>query len=182
LVKYALHRVFVFVDSVDLAEIEALRYGKGLRADELTAVHFVVDAAHAARLQQRWEHFDHDTPLHVIDCPDRHLSRAAQQLVLQSLNEHPDTKVTVVMPRREYAPLVGRLLHDRTADKMARAVSRIPGATAIIVPYDIASRSRRRPRDPFRATDRARRRQSTEADFARRRILTSRGSCSVVVR
>ena len=142
LVKYARHRVFVFVDSVDLAEIEALRYGKGLRADELTAVHFVVDAAHAARLQQRWEHFDHDTPLHVIDCPDRHLSRAAQQLVLQSLklNEHADTKVTVVLPRREYAPLVGRLLHDATADKMARAVSRIPGATAIIVPYDIESR------------------------------------------
>ncbi|HZE18093.1 MAG TPA: APC family permease, partial [Mycobacterium sp.] len=123
-VKYARHRVFVFVDSVDLAEIEALRYGKGLRPDELTAVHFVVDAAHAARLQQRWERFDHDTPLNVIDCPDRHLSRAAQQLVLQSLNEHPDTKVTVVMPRREFAPLVGRLLHDATADKMARAVSR----------------------------------------------------------
>jgi hypothetical protein len=140
LVKYARHRVFVFVDSVDLAEIEALRYGKGLRADELTAVHFVVDAAHAARLQQRWEHFGHETPLRVIDCPDLQLSRAAQELVLQSLDEHPDTKVTVVLPRRTYAPLVGRLLHDRTADKMARAVSRIPGATALIVPYDIGSR------------------------------------------
>jgi amino acid transporter len=140
LVKYARHRVFVFVDSVDLAEIEALRYGKGLRTDELIAVHFVVDAAHAARLQQRWERFDHNTRLRVVDCPDRHLSRAAQELVLQSLNDHPDTKVTVLLPRREYAPLVGRLLHDATADKMARAVSRIPGATAIIVPYDIESR------------------------------------------
>ncbi len=148
-VKYARHRVFVFVDSVDLAEIEALRYGKGLRADELSAVHFVVDAAHAAQLQGRWEHFDHDTPLRVIDCPDRHLSRAAQQLVLQTLNEHPDTKVTVLLPRREYAPLVGRLLHDATADKMARAVSRIPGATAIIVPYDIESRIARAIPDRF---------------------------------
>jgi amino acid transporter len=140
LFNYARHRVFLFVDSVDLAEIAALRYGKRLRADELTAVHFVVDAAHAARLQRRWEDFNHDTPLWVIDCPDRHLTRAAQQLVLHALNEHPDTKVTVLLPRREYAPLVGRLLHDATADKMARAVSRIPGATAIIVPYDIASR------------------------------------------
>jgi amino acid transporter len=140
LVKYARQRAFVFVDSVDLAEIEALRYGKGLRADDLTAVHFVVDAGHAAELQKHWEHFDGDTPLRVIDCPDRHLSRAAQQLVLQAINDHPDTKVTVLLPRREYSPLVGRLLHDATADKMARAVSRIQGATAIIVPYDIGSR------------------------------------------
>ena len=42
--------------------------------------------------------------------------------------------MTVLLPRRTYSPLLGRLLHDRTADKMARAVSRIPGATAIIVP------------------------------------------------
>ncbi len=138
--QYARNQVFVFVDSVDLAEIEALRYGKGLRADDMIAVHFVVDADHAAQLKERWERFDHDTPLRVIDCPDRHLVRAAQQLVLQSLNEHPDTKVTVLLPRREYAPLVGRLLHDATADKMARAVSRVQGATAIIVPYDIESR------------------------------------------
>ena len=61
LVKYARHQVFVFVNSVDLAVIEALRYGKGLRADELIAVHFMVDATHAAQLRKRWDHFDLDT-------------------------------------------------------------------------------------------------------------------------
>ena len=140
LAKYARLRVFVFVDSVDLAEVEALRYGKGLHAEELTAVHFVVDAEHAAQLQERWQHFEHDTRLRVIDCPDRHLSRAAQELVLHVKKEHPDTKVTVLLPRRTYSAMLGRLLHDRTADKMARAVSRIQGATAIIVPYDVESR------------------------------------------
>jgi amino acid transporter len=140
LAKYARLRVFVFVDTVDLAEVEALRYGKGLHADELTAVHFVVDAEHSAKLQERWQHFEHDTQLRVIDCPDRHLSRAAQELVLQVKRDHPETKVTVLLPRRTYSAMLGRLLHDRTADKMARAVSRIPGATAIIVPYDVESR------------------------------------------
>ena len=138
--KFAKLRVFVFVDSVDLAEVEALRYGKGLHADELTAVHFVIDADHADQLRERWQHFEHDTRLRVIDCPDRHLSRAAQELVLQVKQEHPDTKVTVLLPRRTYSAMLGRLLHDRTADKMARAVSRIQGATAIIVPYDVESR------------------------------------------
>jgi hypothetical protein len=48
----------------------------------------------------------------------------------------------VLLPRRTYAPVLGRLLHDRTADKISRAVSRIPDAAATIVPYDVQSRIR----------------------------------------
>lgn len=140
LVKYARHRVFIFVNSVDLAVIEALRYGKGLRADELIAVHFMVDAVHAAQLRKRWDDFELDTRLRVIDCPDRRVTRAAQILVARTSKENPDTNVTVLLPRRTYAPLLGRLLHDRTADKIARAVSLIPDAAATIVPYDVQSR------------------------------------------
>jgi amino acid transporter len=160
LAKYARLRVFVFVDSVDLAEVEALRYGKGLHAEELLAVHFVVDADHSAQLQERWRHFEHDTQLRVIDCPDRHLSRVAQELVLQVKRDHPATKVTVLLPRRTYSAMLGRLLHDRTADKMARAVSRIPGATAIIVPYDVESRIARV--DPEALAERVRRETGEE--------------------
>ncbi|ORW51766.1 DNA-binding protein [Mycobacterium paraense] len=140
LVKYARHRVFVFVNSVDLATIEALRYGRGLRSDELIAVHFMVDAAHAAQLRKRWDHFELDTRLRVVDCPDRRINRSAQVLVAKALQEHRDTNVTVLLPRRTYSPLLGRLLHDRTADKIARAVSLIPDAAATIVPYDVESR------------------------------------------
>jgi hypothetical protein len=139
-VKYARHKVFVLVNSVDLAVIEALRYGRGLRADELIAVHFMVDAAHAAQLRKRWDHFDLQTPLRVVDCPDRRITRAAQVLVAKTRDEQPHTNVTVLLPRRTYAPLLGRLLHDRTADKIARAVSMVPDAAATIVPYDVESR------------------------------------------
>ena len=140
LLKHARHRVVIFVDSVDLAVIEALRYADGLGAEEVIAVHLVIDAAHAARLQQSWEHFEHQTRLRVVECPDRYLSRAAQELVLQLMDEDRDVTVTVLLPRRGYAPLVGRFLHDRTADKIAAAVSRVPGATAQILAYDVGSR------------------------------------------
>ena len=149
LVKYARHRVFVFVDSVDLAVIEALRYGRGLRADELVAVHFMVDPAHAALLRKRWDHFGLDTPLRVVDCPDRRISRAAQLLVAKAGEEHPNTNVTVLLPRRTFARLLGRLLHDRTADKISRAVSLIPDAAATIVPYDVESRIKEAYPDTF---------------------------------
>jgi len=132
--------VLVFVDSVDLAEIEALRYAQGLHADELTAVHFVLDAERALRLQDTWQHFGHVTELRMVECLDRNLSRAAQDLVCQVKRDHPDTTVTVLLPRRTYSALLGRLLHDRTADKIARVVSRIEGASAQIVAYDISSR------------------------------------------
>jgi amino acid transporter len=149
LVKYARHRVFVLVNSLDLAVLEALRYGKGLRADDLIAVHFMVDAEHAARLRNRWDDFDLDTPLRVVDCPDRQIIRALQSLVVKAQNEHPQTNVTVLLPRRTYAPVLGRLLHDRTADKISRAVSRIPDAAATIVPYDVQSRIREASPDIF---------------------------------
>jgi hypothetical protein len=140
LVRYARHKVFVFVNSVDLAVIEALRYGKGLRADEMIAVHFMVDPALAAQIRKRWDHFELDTRLRVVDCPDRRIIRAAQLFVAKAHDEQSNTNVTVLLPRRTYAPLIGRLLHDRTADKIARAVSLIPDAAATIVPYDVQSR------------------------------------------
>ena len=76
----------------------------------------------------------------MVECLDRKLSRAAQELVSRVKREHPDTTVTVLLPRRTYSALLGRLLHDRTADKIARVISRIPGASAQIVAYDIESR------------------------------------------
>ena len=128
------------VDHFDFATIEALHYASELDAEKLEAVHFVIDAVHAARLRQRWEHFEDKVPLRMIDCSDRHLSRAAREMVLQEIHEHSGTKVTVLLPRRTYAPLIARLLHDRTADKLAQAISRVEEATAQIVVYDIGSR------------------------------------------
>jgi hypothetical protein len=142
MVKYARHQVFVLVNALDIAVLEALRYGKGLRADDLIAVHFMVDTAHAKQLRDRWDDFDLDIRLRVVDCPDRQINRAAQVLVSKARCENEDTNVTVLLPRRTYAPLLGRLLHDRTADKIARAVSRMPDAAATIVPYDVQSRIR----------------------------------------
>jgi amino acid transporter len=142
MVKYARHLVFVLVNSVDLAVLEALRYGRGLRADDLTAVHFVIDSAHAETLRKRWEYYKLETPLRLIDCPDRRLIRAAQELVAAAVKQYAHSNVTVLLPRRSYAPLLGRLLHDRTADKISRAISQVPDAAATIVPYDVQSRIR----------------------------------------
>lgn len=141
-VKFSRHRVFVLVNGVDLAVLEALRYGRGLHADSMTAVHFMIDSQLAKQLQKKWEYYGLETPLRVVDCPDRRLNRATQELVTAAMAEYPNTNATVLLPRRSYAPLLGRLLHDRTADRISRAVSQIPDAAATIVPYDVQSKIR----------------------------------------
>ena len=88
---------------------------------------------------QDWLRANPGIPLDFVDCPDRRLANAAANLVSAEA-ALPGVGVTAVLPRRSYAPIVGRLLHDRTADKMASLISRIPHAAATIVPFDVRSR------------------------------------------
>ena len=117
--------VLIFVDDVDLATFAAIRYARGLRPTTMRAVHFVIDSAQAEKLREKWVRFGQDIPLEMIDTPDRRLTRASLELVSREA-QPTGTQVTVVLPRRGYAPLIGRLLHDRTADKIASVVSQVP--------------------------------------------------------
>jgi amino acid transporter len=137
--NYSRRVVLIFVDDVDLATFAAIRYARGLRPTTLRAVHFVIDSAQAQKLHAKWVRFGQDVPLEMIDAPDRRLTRATMELVNREA-QAPSTQVTVVLPRRGYAPLLGRLLHDRTADKIAEVVSRVPNAAATIIPFDVESR------------------------------------------
>jgi amino acid transporter len=136
---YSRRVVYVFVDSFDLATLAALRYARSLRPTTIRAVHFVIDSVQAEKLREKWTRADRGVALDFIDCPDRRLTRAAVDLVEREVQD-PGTHVTVILPRRSYSALLGRLLHDRTADKIAAAVSRIPRSAATIVPYDVPSR------------------------------------------
>jgi hypothetical protein len=139
---YARRTVYVFVDAFDLATIAALRYARSLRPTTLRAVHFVIDRQHADALAQDWVRANTRITLDLIDNPDRRLDRAAAELVSEEA-ALPGVGVTVVLPRRSFTPLLGRLLHDHTADKIAAAVSQIPHAVATIVPFDVRNRLER---------------------------------------
>ena len=136
---YSRRTVFVFVDDFDLATIAALRYARSLRATTLHAVHFVIDNIQAENLRKDWVGANTGIPLDFVDCADRRLARCAAELVSAEA-ALPGVGVTVILPRRGYSPLLGRLLHDRTADRIAAVVSRIPHAAATIVPFDVRNR------------------------------------------
>ena len=135
--NYSRRVVIVFVDDFDLSTVAALRYAKSLRPTTVRAVHFVIDTEQAERLRTAWLP-DRNVSLEFIDCPDRRLARAAAELVRHEA-EAPGTQVTAILPRRSFS-LLGRLLHDRTADKIAGMVSRVPNAAATIIPFDVQNR------------------------------------------
>ena len=137
--NYSRRIVLLLVDAYDPAAIAALKYARSLRPTVLRAVHFSLDSARADLLGRQWVDAGTGIPLELADCPDRRLAHAAARLVT-SLATAPGTHVTVVLPRRCYPPLSGRLLHDHTADRIARVVSRVPDAVATIVPFDVTHR------------------------------------------
>jgi amino acid transporter len=136
--NYTRRVVIVFLDDFDLATLAALRYAKSLRPTTVRAVHFVLDSEKADKLRAAWLP-DRSVSLEFIDCPDRRLARCAADLVAHEA-EPPGTQVTAILPRRSYSSVLGRLLHDRTADKIAGVVSRVPNAAATIIPFDVENR------------------------------------------
>jgi amino acid transporter len=137
--NYPRRTILVLIDDVDLAVIASLHYARSLRPTDLRAVHFVIDRPRADHIRQQWQQSGRAIPLELIDCPDRRIERAAGDLVFKETAQ-PGTHVTIVLPRRSYPPLLGRLMHDRTADKIARVTSRIARSAATIVPFDVTAR------------------------------------------
>ena len=136
---YGRHSVLVLVDRLDLAVLRALRYAGSLRPTELRVVHVVLDGAEAARLQDEWidRKLHERYPLELVECADRRLVRAVTELAYDTVIRDR-AEVTVLLPRRSFHRVSQRLLHDRTADRIAAAVARIPHVAATIVPFDTA--------------------------------------------
>jgi amino acid transporter len=132
------HVVLVFVHRLDLAVARALQYGRTLSPDELRAVHLAVDPRDAAEIQAEWSRLGLSrVSLDIIDTPDRRLGRAALELAAQTTADG-ETELTVLLPRRAYRGGWRHLLHDRTADRIAAVVGRLPHVNATIVPFQMS--------------------------------------------
>jgi len=132
------HRAVVLVDKVDRASLEAVRYALGLGPTEVRAVHAAVDLENQEQLMRLWMELRIPVELDVIECWDRNVARSLERYVVDLMGR--DSEVTVVLPRRDYARLRHRLLHDRTSRKIARALGRYEHVDLAVVPYYFSKR------------------------------------------
>jgi len=127
------HRVVVLVDNVDRAVIRAVRYALSLGATDVWAVHAAVDPDVQERVIHRWMELGLPVPLDVIECWDRNVARSLERYVAEQTGT--DCEVTIVMPRRDYAQLRQRVLHDRTSRKIVQALGRYEHVDVAVVPF-----------------------------------------------
>jgi hypothetical protein len=132
------HDVTVLIDSFDLATIGAIRYARSLNPRNLSAVHFVIDDRRAEAISNEWAKNEacSDVPLELIDCPDRRLANTAVDYAVR-VTASPDVELTLLLPRRSYSKFLGWLLHDQTAEDIARPISQLERVVATIVPFDV---------------------------------------------
>ncbi len=130
------HSVLVLIDSFDLAALRAIEYARTL-SQHTRAVHFDIDPVVTAELNDLWNEVGPKwLPLDIMECRDRRLERATLELVADLTADH-DHEVTILLPRRAFASRLSRILHDRTADSIASAVSVVPHVSATIVPFNL---------------------------------------------
>ena len=130
------HVVLVLIDSYDLAAARAIVYAQTLSQDT-RAVHFDIDPLVTAELGRVWEEVGPRwLPLDIIECPDRRLVRSTLELVADTVSDE-DTECTILLPRRRFGSRLSRVLHDRTADSIAGAVSVVPNVSATIIPFNL---------------------------------------------
>lgn len=132
------HNVTIFVDSVDIATVGAVRYARSLKPHKIKAVHFVIDDRRAEAIQKAWAESEalEDVQLDLIDCPDRRIANSALDYAIRK-TEKPDVELTILLPRRAYSRFLGRLLHDQTAEEIAAPISQLERVVATIVPFDV---------------------------------------------
>ncbi|HEY6533167.1 MAG TPA: amino acid permease [Acidimicrobiales bacterium] len=135
------HTVLVLIDRIDRTAARAIQYARTLTPDELRAVHIAVEDQHAAELADQWSHLAlARLPLEIRECPDRRINRSVLELVAEAAADG-QTEVTILIPRREYRSAWHRLLHDRTADAIAKAIGDVPHANVTFVPYHLTQTS-----------------------------------------
>ena len=132
------HEVVVLLEDLDRAAIEALQYARQLNPLHITAVHIAVDPDHARELAALWARVNIPIPLEVVDAPERNLLASAQRTVGEFVQ--PDTEVTVLVPMRGYAKFWHRVLHDRSATGLFKALSNIDGVNVMMVPFRLGRR------------------------------------------
>ena len=132
------HEVVVLVEALDRATIGALQYARQLNPLRLTALHIAVDPERARELATLWARVNMPAPLEVVDAPDRNLLATTQATIAELVR--PDTEVTVLVPKRRYATLWRRVLHDNSSAGLVRALGSMDGVNVTIVPFRLGRR------------------------------------------
>jgi amino acid transporter len=130
------HIAIVLVAAAHNATLRGLEYAKTLDADEVRAVHVVLDPEMSEHHEAEWEALNTGYPLEFIESPYRELSTPLRDYV-RPLATDGQTIVTVVLPEFVVRKWWQHLLHNQNAFLVKRTFLTEPDVIVTSVPYHL---------------------------------------------
>jgi amino acid transporter len=132
------HLILVPVASLDLPSMRALAYAASLQQPVL-AVHVSPTDEEAERFREYWRTWGEHLPLEVVVSPYRAIV-APMVNYIESLHRlGPELTLTVILPEIVVRRRWQRILHNRTAPRLRRALRQLPKSVVTTVPFHLPS-------------------------------------------
>lgn len=131
------HIVILLVAAAHNATLRGLEYAKTLDADEVRAVHVVLDPEMGEHHEAEWEALDTGLPLEFIESPYRDLAPPLRDYV-RPLAEDDRTIVTIVLPEFVVRKWWQHALHNQNAFEVKRLFLAEPDVIVTSVPYHLS--------------------------------------------
>jgi hypothetical protein len=126
------------VVGLDRATMRALAYAAAL-GQPTFALHISPTTGEADRFRGYWQAWGDHVPLEVIVSPHRALVAPLVNYIWTLHQERPDLTLTVAVPEIVVRHWWHRILHDRIAWRLRRALRALPGVVVTSVPYHLTS-------------------------------------------
>lgn len=136
-IKLMRQQVVMPISGVHKGTLKALRYARILSSN-ITAVYVAIDDTQTRRIQQRWEKWNPDVPLVVIDSPYRELMHPLVSFIQALAAKSPPNEViTVVVPEFVPSRWWHNFLHMQSSTWLGLALRRVPDVIVVDVPYQV---------------------------------------------
>jgi amino acid transporter len=131
------HTVVVLVGTVHRGVLSALTYAKSLAPDRLMALSVVTNDEEADRIQEMWERFHLDVPLHLQHSPYRELTRPVLEFIDDLDEQYENDIITVILPEFVLTRWWEHLLHNQSAFLLKARLLFRRNTVVMSVPYHI---------------------------------------------
>ena len=130
------NRMVVPVGELNKVTLGTLNFARGLGGN-VTALHINDDREGIARVQAKWDQWECDVPLVVLESPYRSVVSPLLVYIASLKRRHPDEVIIVVLPEFVARHWWEQLLHNQTAFRIKAALLFYPGVVVISVPYQL---------------------------------------------
>jgi len=130
------HLILVPVASLDLASMRALAYAASLQQPVL-ALHVSPAEAEAQRFREYWRTWGDHLPLELVVSPYRAIIAPMVHYIESVHRLSPDLTITVIVPEIVVPHWWLRILHNRTAPRLRRALRPVPKLVITTIPFHV---------------------------------------------